>query len=1116
MIRAEQDDELLLLGANADLFNWACASSIGREYVVKPLGVQGEATLKLALGYSPRWGLSANAAHEIILALWRSVPGIGPYPLNGVLAEMEHRGAFFLEYREHAVHQLRVFILGLLLYDQCEIVKEWLRKEVKEEEALSAAQGPELEQEIILRWTAAALAHDVGYVLETPCTDTNFEPGSASKELSWEWLREKINRILGTPVAEVLGESFGQVDEGHLATGNGLGTFAIMNANDLMSRPSPNERKYLQERAIRAGLCASMEPGHYAFERYYQLCQEKQAPRPGFKDHGIIGAFILLTTAQAFRKRSRDLLKPEPAKSLSKENRVRIKGLNAAAETVHGNRSIAAAAAAIALHNINCKLFEPIDYVEKGLTPTEYRIRLTDGDCAKSHGPTPLAFLLALADTLQDWDRPFFRSPRIPGAREALSGIDIRLNPRGGKLNLSWGAGIGRPNVAGLDSKAEFGRLMDRLEEFLVREELLEILAFDENGPGMPSSAAEAPAQSLLVSMVLRPAGKDDAERGNRRSELLSRLQAALEAYPGPMPDWTSILPRGELRALFRSSDGEPQVGSPFRYALTIMKAVKNEAAIALDSDYFRLGAFGKGIELMGEAAMRGVAWAQAAGAARIVASPSLRLAGAAAAAEAAKLLYGGRETRIKTEEVTLRDRDRRSWTVDSIAVREGELNLAGDLGYPRSFVELEFRDGAQGRPFIDWLKRSEEVTIVGITQERLVAYLEQALAERARERGKDDESGGQPRLAELKEHFWASLVVVFPNPGSLSDVRDQHNDGKTTRRNWFSGRRAVFNFCMLVYPPDGDGACPWKLVETSLPLTFSGQLYRSALGDGVMRETVRVAQIVPYVDQKAIPYVVLSSDMRSFDDYRKSFSELASNATEYTELQLKGNWDSGRGEFSPTGLLDTRNTPRDDSDDGRCYPVVLVCFHYRSHVLLQKRTELNARSGIGNYANISGWVQAEDLLRALAGDASAAVPALPKKERLEEGFLELVRGFGVTDFGFDAALQDATFLAACRYAGRREVAEELGLDLPDDRLIFRAFRESPPRRGLKRLFSVFSCRLDAREFDKLTNQAHPGSLEKFRIEDIRNPAAGVHFHGYLDAARQDYFLGLYDSLLEP
>ncbi len=85
--------------------------------------------------------------------IWASQPGLVPPPILDLVLEKEYSGEFYAGYRDHVVHSLQVYLLGLDLIYSLPALADRLK-------------GTSTFSELKRRWTVAALGHDQGYVLE--------------------------------------------------------------------------------------------------------------------------------------------------------------------------------------------------------------------------------------------------------------------------------------------------------------------------------------------------------------------------------------------------------------------------------------------------------------------------------------------------------------------------------------------------------------------------------------------------------------------------------------------------------------------------------------------------------------------------------------------------------------------------------------------------------------------------------------------------------------------------------------------------------------------------------------------------------------------------------------
>ncbi len=159
--------------------------------------------------------------------------------------------------------------------------------------------------------------------------------------------------------------------------------------------------KRLAEAARRCRLCMDGEPDPIGV--YYRHAQSHDARRPRFRDHGIVSALILLKVSACLRDRANRLaaLADNPFVS-----RYRSELADFRRRLNEVDPLILAAAQAIALHNVNREI-EP-----RGGSRWRTNVEpLLDSFDVGYGYACPLAFLLGLADSLQEWDRPIFRAP---------------------------------------------------------------------------------------------------------------------------------------------------------------------------------------------------------------------------------------------------------------------------------------------------------------------------------------------------------------------------------------------------------------------------------------------------------------------------------------------------------------------------------------------------------------------------------------------------------------------------------------------------------------------------------------------------------------------------------
>lgn len=347
--------------------------------------------LYVALG-SKDFGRRIDQAKILIRSLWYQELGLGPYPFLDTLALSHFDDTFHKSYREHIVHQIQVYLLGLYLYDQLDVVKNWFKSDGKTEE------------EFLIRWKIASLFHDIGYVFENdkiikqdPVLNSLLEEIS---NLSKHPLTHFLNTISHKPT---LLES----QETEVQNIIKYRTRIFQHIKDIETFDQVNLPEFLDQfgRDVRLG-----ESGISAY--YYYASKTipiKQPSRFPFLDHGILSSLILLTINWTFFEYTKAIVTAdsekidqikriiEPShfdilsKNFDKADKVRL--------------AVEDAAGAIALHNIDKDLWDHND----AWKDTNHKLTLNSFSVTPQK--SPLAFLLILADGLQEWGRPLISPP---------------------------------------------------------------------------------------------------------------------------------------------------------------------------------------------------------------------------------------------------------------------------------------------------------------------------------------------------------------------------------------------------------------------------------------------------------------------------------------------------------------------------------------------------------------------------------------------------------------------------------------------------------------------------------------------------------------------------------
>jgi len=286
--------------------------------------------------------------------------------------------------RLHRFHLVNVYLLGLALYSALPNLQTLLSNEIgdREWELLS---GGSKRNEFIFRWKLASLFHDVGtsIALYGPNEQASlrralvlFQMGIGQNWLPGDWENIQLTNI-------------------HRLS-RGMSTFDVLRNVD-QAQGDLTER--LSQKLAEDGFVP------------------KRKEKAIHYDHGLTSAALLLKALDEMYRHYDDETLHNPV--------VFLFGRRVSFRREFFDCSIAAAAHAIALHNID---FYEEDWQK---TPVLARLGVRDFelyDFAKH----PLASLLKLCDTLQEWDKPKVRGLK---KRTKPKAIDLRID--GDTLQLS-------------------------------------------------------------------------------------------------------------------------------------------------------------------------------------------------------------------------------------------------------------------------------------------------------------------------------------------------------------------------------------------------------------------------------------------------------------------------------------------------------------------------------------------------------------------------------------------------------------------------------------------------------------------------------------------------------
>jgi hypothetical protein len=317
---------------------------------------------------------------------------------------------------------------------------------------------------------------------------------------------------------------------------------------------------------------------------------------------------------------------------------------------------------------------------------------------------------------------------------------------------------------------------------------------------------------------------------------------------------------------------------------------------------------------------------------------------------------------------------------------------------------------------FIKVLSAAVNVTIIGITNENLSGFLDEALKRKQRRLG--------------PHAFWEKLEIVFLREDLLHLVNDELEAQRTRTRDTFRerklraklGKLAVVAFLTAQNQPGR-----WTLHQYKYYLPFHGVLF--GMPDGT--DLVQLALNRP---RQSAPDALYFEFVDLADQYfTNAFHGVVADSEEVNEAVLVGTPDDS-DTFHVNGARFRGDALQENKNAHDWLPsVVAATWRVRSGVrvpVLQVRTDSNATQYIHHVSHISGYINVSDF---------------PPGDH--------------TDFrsGSPGALA-----AAARNAVRRELLDQLGLEVSEDQLdLFRTCHfNNHDRENL--FFHLFSLQIPA------------------------------------------------------
>jgi len=266
---------------------------------------------------------------------------------------------------------------------------------------------------------------------------------------------------------------------------------------------------------------------------------------------------------------------------------------------------------------------------------------------------------------------------------------------------------------------------------------------------------------------------------------------------------------------------------------------------------------------------------------------------------------------------------------------------------------EVAIRDGQNSsEELVQLMSEAEDVAIIGITNQNLASFLEQALA-RKRQRARDPAA------------FWRSMRVVFLSDKPMYLVNDElvtlyakdlGRAAESRARNAGFGKRSVVSFLLRADRP----AC-WQVYEYPYLPPFIGTLL--GMSDG--RKLVQIAHPRPRLRMWEHLFFQFADNADQY--FEQAFDEVIQDSVEQNEVIPVGKPINHGVEFRCRGASFRKSVLLGGRNTTDWLPAVVVATWQRvrdgAAPLLQINTKDNSTRELAKVSHLSGYVNLEDYM---------------------------------------------------------------------------------------------------------------------------------------------------------
>jgi hypothetical protein len=436
--------------------------------------------------------------------------------------------------------------------------------------------------------------------------------------------------------------------------------------------------------------------------------------------------------------------------------------------------------------------------------------------------------------------------------------------------------------------------------------------------------------------------------------------------------------------------------------------------------------------------------------------------------------------------EITLETKIIKQHTCHNIFARNKGKLITGDNSNLQERVLIEYRS-EQGTPleqntFVKKLQDCDKVWIIGVTNENIVNFLNEALNNRKENTGND-------------KKYWKELNIIFPSLEILNKIVDQNNS-EERRLNREKGIRSISVFFKTNRDDFSNFGCNWSIKEYDGNFPFIGQkfFYNTDSSDNTF--SIRVAPVLLCDLKKSYYMEVYQGNV--FNLLNKSFEIIQekSHEIQITEWYLLGKVEleelkkiKESKQYCPINMAQvkfngiTHWTKLPNNMIGIIALIVLYSISPTKGncIILQMRTSDNSSDSHNKYSNITGRVNDEDLLIA-AGIEQSTLEKYKKHNHCVTNNPDDNTATQALDEALDSILSfDRELLKngklleqACFIAAQREIKEEIDLDIKLEDL---QKWDAGLSETNSRLFQIFSLYIKLDQFDYI-NKKYPDTFK--------------------------------------